>query len=133
MCGRLQNESKEPDMHKLANIAATIGFCAVLASVPAHSANFISAGDLGDGRIQVFAIQSNGQIQSRWKTSTDPNSGWTAWSTFQTPAGGVTTISVGYLSDKRMQLFATQPNGNTVSCWKQSTDPNAGWTPWSPF
>jgi hypothetical protein len=120
-------------MHKLANLAATIGFCAVLASVPAHGANFIAAGDLGDGRIQVFAIQSDGQIHSRWKTSTDPNSGWTAWSTFATPAGGVTTISVGYLSDKRMQLFATQPDGNTVSCWKMSTNPNAGWTPWSPF
>jgi hypothetical protein len=97
------------------------------------SANFIAAGDLEDGRIQVFAIEPNGQIESRWKTSTDPNSGWTAWSSFQTPRGGVTTIAVGYLSDKRMQLFATERNGNTVSCWKETTDPNSGWTPWSAF
>jgi hypothetical protein len=120
-------------MYKLANIAAAIGFCAVLASVPAQSANFIAAADLPDGRIQVFAVESNGQLQSRWKTSTDPNSGWTAWSGFQTPAGGVTSIAAGYLTDKRIQLFATKQDGSIVSCWKESPDPNAGWTPWSPF
>jgi len=120
-------------MRKLSVAAATIALGASLASAPAHSAQFIVAGDLEDGRIQVFAIESNGRIETRWKTSPDPNSGWTAWSPFQTPPGGVTTISVGYLSDKRMQLFATQPNGSTVSSWKTSTDPNAGWTPWSAF
>jgi hypothetical protein len=120
-------------MHKLANIAAAIGVCAVLASAPARSANFIAAGDLPDGRIQVFAIQANGQIESRWKTSADPNSGWTQWSSFQSPGGAVTSIAVGYLSDKWIQLFATKADGSVVSCWKVSTDPNAGWTPWSPF
>jgi len=120
-------------MRKLSLAAATIAVVASLASAPAQSANFIAAGDLGDGRIQVFAIKPHGQIESRGKTTTDPSSGWTAWGTFQTPAGGVTTISVGYLSDKRMQLFATEPNGSTVSCWKTTTDPNSAWTPWSPF
>jgi hypothetical protein len=112
--------------------ASAIALGASLASAPAYSANFIVAGDLEDGRIQVFAIQ-NGQIETRWKASTDPNSAWTSWTQFQTPPGGVTSITVGYLSDKRMQLFATEPNGNVVSCWKVSTDPNAQWTPWSAF
>jgi hypothetical protein len=94
---------------------------------------FVAAGDLEDGRIQVFAVDSNGNLESRWKETSDPNSGWTSWSGFQTPNGGVTTIAVGYLSDKRMQLFATDRNGNTVSCWKTTTNPNAGWTGWSPF
>lgn len=94
---------------------------------------FITAGDLEDGRIQVFAVDSNGNIESRWKETADPNSGWTGWSSFQTPNGGVTTIGVGYLSDKRMQLFATDRSGNTVSCWKQTTNPNAAWTPWTAF
>lgn len=94
---------------------------------------FVAAGDLEDGRIQVFGIQTNGQLVSRWKTSNDPNSGWTAWSAFQTPPGGVTSIAVGYLSDGRMQLFATDPHGNTFSSWKTTTDPNASWTAWSAF
>jgi hypothetical protein len=97
------------------------------------SGKFVAAGDLEDGRIQVFAIQGNGTIQSRWKVSNDPNSAWTPWENFQTPPHGATSLCVGYLSDRRMQLFATDANGNTVSCWKASTDPNAAWTAWSGF
>ncbi|PMS16669.1 hypothetical protein C0Z18_22795 [Trinickia dabaoshanensis] len=94
---------------------------------------FITAGDLEDGRIQVFAIDSNGNIESRWKETSDPNSGWTGWSSFQTPPGGASTMAVGYLSDKRMQLFVTDRGGNTLSCWKQTTNPDAAWTPWTGF
>src|SRR5436309_4953123 len=86
-------------MRKLSIAASAIALGASLASAPAYSANFIAAGDLEDGRVQVFAIQ-NGQIESRWKTSSDPNSGWTSWTHFQTPPGGVTSIAVGYLSDR---------------------------------
>ena len=94
---------------------------------------FVCAGDLEDGRTQVFGICPNGQIVSRWKETTDPNSSWTAWSNFPTPAGGVSSICVGFLSDKRMQLFATNAQGTTISCWKTTTDPNAAWTAWSGF
>jgi hypothetical protein len=94
---------------------------------------FVAAGDLEDGRIQVFGIQTSGQIISRWKETADPNSGWTAWTNFQTPPGGVSSICVGFLSDKRMQLFATDAQGVTISCWKTTTDPNAAWTAWSSF
>lgn len=94
---------------------------------------FISAGDLEDGRIQVFAVDNNGQLTSRWKETTNPDSAWTAWQPFQTPNGGATSIAVGYLSDKRIQLFATDRNGNTVSCWKTTPNPDASWTPWSAF
>jgi hypothetical protein len=95
--------------------------------------NFVAAGDLEDGRIQVFGIEPNGQIVSRWKETTDPSSAWTAWSGFQTPSGGVSSICVSYLSDKRMQLFATNAQGATVSCWKTTTNPSAAWTAWSAF
>jgi hypothetical protein len=47
---------------------------------------FIAAGLSADGKIQVFSIEPNGELQSRWKTSSDPNSSWTPWSNFQTPA-----------------------------------------------
>jgi hypothetical protein len=95
--------------------------------------NFVAAGDLEDGQIQVFGIQTNGQIISRWKETADPGSAWTAWSNFQTPSGGVSSICVGYLSDKRMQLFATNAQGATFSCWKTTTDPSSAWTAWSSF
>jgi hypothetical protein len=94
---------------------------------------FIAAGLSADGKIQVFTIEPNGELQTRWKTSADPNSSWTPWSNFQTPAGGVTTIGVTNLPDKRLQLFATEPSGKAVSCWKTTVDPNASWTAWSGF
>jgi hypothetical protein len=94
---------------------------------------FVAAGDLEDGRIQLFGIEPNGQIVSRWKQTADPNSGWTAWSSFQTPSGGVSSICVGSLSDKRMQLFAINAQGQMISCWKATTNPNAAWTAWSAF
>jgi hypothetical protein len=94
---------------------------------------FVAAGDLEDGRIQVFAIDGGGNIFSRWKASIDPNSGWTNWSAFQTPAHGATSMAYAYLSDKRPQLFASDGLGNMFSCWKTTIDPNASWTPWTPF
>ena len=94
---------------------------------------FVAAGDLEDGRILVFGIELNGQLVNRWKTSKDPNADWTDWGQFQTPAGGVNSICAGVLSDGRLQLFATDTHGNTFSCWKTTTDPNASWTAWSAF
>ena len=95
---------------------------------------FVAAGGLEDGRIQLFGIQFNGQIVVVGKIYADPNSGWTDWSNFQTPPGGVTSICVGYLSDKRMRFVTGAPAGTTqLSCWKTTTDPNAAWTAWSAF
>jgi hypothetical protein len=118
----------------VATIALGICLTSALVSVPAHSAaTFVVASNLADGRIQVFAIQPNGQIQTRWKTSPDPNSAWTGWSNFQTPPGRVTTISVAYLSDRRPQLFAAMTNGDIVTCWTVSTDSGSAWSDWSAF
>ena len=97
------------------------------------AAKFVTAGDLEDGRLQVFAIQTGGHLQTRWQESTDPNSAWTPWANFQTPAQLATSLSVGYLSDRRMQLFATDTQGNMVTCWKTGTSPDAGWTQWTDF
>ena len=95
---------------------------------------FIAACDLTDEQIQVFAIQADGSITTRWKTSADPNSAWTPWSNFQgLPNGGATSIGAGTLPDRRPQLFATDAGQNTWSCWKTTTNPSAAWTPWSAF
>jgi len=49
-------------MTKMSIMAAAIALGASLGSAPAQSANIIVAGDLEDGRIQVFAVEANGQI-----------------------------------------------------------------------
>jgi hypothetical protein len=68
---------------------------------------FVATGESPDGSRQVFAIEGNGQIQTRYNQTTAESSGWTAWADFATPTGGVTSLCVGNLQDKRMQLFAT--------------------------
>ena len=93
---------------------------------------FVTSVDLSDERIQVFAVDGDGSLETRWKASTDPNSAWTAWQPFQTPGGGVTTIAGSELSDGRVQLFATLRSGDTVSSWKEG-GPDSAWTPWSAF
>ncbi|WP_181234047.1 hypothetical protein [Enhygromyxa salina] len=49
------------------------------------------------------------------------------------PPSGATTVGHGYLPDARIQLFATGKDGKAYSSWKQTPDPNAGWTDWISF
>ena len=111
-------------------------FLSVMAFLPSTvlaGSVFVQAFNLTDKRIQVFAIDNAGEISSRWKTTTAPNASWTGWSGFQTPGGGVNSLGGAYLSDGRIQLFATDKQGVVWSCWKSNTDPNASWTGWGKF
>ena len=62
--------------------------CFVLSSAPAlaQSITQIVSGSLTDGRPQVWAVDSQGDLWTMCKQTTDPNSDWTPWSSFQTPA-----------------------------------------------
>jgi len=42
----------------------------------------MTAAQLEDGRLQLFAIDPSGGTWSAWKTSTDPNAQWTEWTRF---------------------------------------------------
>jgi len=85
------------------------------------------------GKLQFWVIKSNSELYSSWKTSDNPNANWTKLSPFSPNPGAVTDIAAGTLSDGRVQLFATHPNGDIVSSWKASTNENAAWTPWTAF
>jgi hypothetical protein len=87
---------------------------------------------LPDGRPQIFSVNKFGDVQSTWKESTDPNSGWVTWQPFQAPANLV-AIAAAPLSDRRIQLFAADQGGNLFSTWKLSADPNAAWQSWQDF
>lgn len=93
----------------------------------------ITAASLTDGRPQLWRLNRNGALWSRWKENTNPNSGWTEWSVFPAPGNKLTEFAAAPLSDGRLQLFAADDTGAMFSCWKASKDPNAAWTPWSPF
>lgn len=96
----------------------------------------VAVGTLPDGRLQLFAVDASGALQSTWKYTTDPNSGWSAWSRLYTAGPGalpLTQAAVGSLPDGRLQLFVVDAAGNLQSTWKLTADPNAGWAGWSPF
>ncbi len=84
-----------------------------------------------DGRLETFAVGSNGQSYSSWQTS--PNGNWTQW----TPIGGSTplpptaALSTSVNADGRLQMFVVAANGRSYSSWQ--TSPNGAWTGWSPL
>lgn len=99
----------------------------------ANEFNDIFVVPLAGGQLQYFAIDTNFQLWSQWKETTDPNSGWTDLTTFQMPStSGVLKITGAQLPDGRVQLFAIDADRNTWSCWKTG-DASSGWTDWSAF
>jgi len=97
----------------------------------------VAVAPLSDGRLQFWAVDRQGGVSTSWKTSTDPNAGWTSPTDFLESVGplptGCAQIAVAPLSDGRLQLWATDNAGGVSSTWKSSTDPNSSWTPWVDF
>jgi hypothetical protein len=98
---------------------------------PPFTATCMCAGPLPDGRLQFFAVDTAGAIWSCWKSSLDPSSAWTAWTTAWRPAADpeptAATVAVAPLSDGRLQFFTVDTGGALWSCWKQTTDPASAW------
>jgi len=93
----------------------------------------VTAGDLPDGRIQMWKSDHNGALSSNWKKTTDPNSQWAGFSSFETPPAGVHSLAVAPLRDGRLQVFIVDRNHQVWSAWKQTTASNSAWTGLSPF
>jgi hypothetical protein len=93
----------------------------------------LNIGYLTDGRMQLFAIGNDHSLYSAWKVTTNPNSSWSEWNDMGRPqnADDLNLVSVGYLLDGRMQLFAADAGGAVQSRYKTSTNPNASWSDWA--
>ena len=96
----------------------------------------ISVAYLPDGRMQIFICTADGNVYTMWKLTTNPNSGWSSWSSLGNIGTGIGSVyfagvSVGVLSDSRLQIFVMGTDGNVYSKWKLTTDPNSGWSGWT--
>ncbi len=111
--------------------------CFVLSLVPAMAQaqpiTQMAFGSMIDGRTQVWALDNQGGLWTTWQQSTDPNAGWTQWSSYPTPGTGLSQIYTSKLSDGRPEVWAIDGQGNLWTMWKQTIDPNANWTQWSQF
>ena len=111
--------------------------CFVLSLVPAMAQaqpiTQMAFGSMIDGRTQVWALDNQGGLWTMWQQSTDPNAGWTQWSSYPTPCTGLSQIYTSQLSDGRPEVSAIDGQGNLWSMWKQTTAPSADYTQWSQF
>ena len=92
------------------------------------------AGQLSDGRLQLWGVTSDGKLHTTWKSSTNPNAAWTDWQNHSPDPGDIEDLTVGRLADGRLQLWVASPVSNgtyqILTSQKASQDPNASWTPW---
>ena len=95
----------------------------------------LAVAPLSDGRLQLWAVAGNGGLYSTWQTTTDPNSAWTGWHDFFSESGGLPggarAVTVGRLSDLRLELWATDAFGGLHTSWQTAVSPNSPWTPWA--
>ncbi len=101
----------------------------------------LAVGKNEDGRLEVFAISSDGAL---WRTrQTQPNqASWSGWTSLGNPSGGITlyTLAVGQNEDERLEVLAigsngalwhtyqTQPNQTSWSSWTSLGNPTGGIT-----
>ena len=97
----------------------------------------IAVAALPDGRLELWATDRGGGLQTTWKVDTDPNANWSGWSDFLAEVGaltnGATDLCVAPLPDGRLELWAADGQGGLFTTWKVDTDPNANWSGWSDF
>jgi hypothetical protein len=100
-----------------------------------------AVGVLPDGRLQVFVVAAEsangtlignpGRIWTCWKETTAADSNWSAWTMFMDRS--FATLTVGALSDGRLQLFGANPGGGIATTWKEDATAGAGWVAWQDF
>lgn len=95
--------------------------------------NALATASLTDGRLQLWAPDSNTDVMTLWQKTGDPNAGWSSLSPFQTPEAKALTFTAGSPKDGRLQFFVVDRSLQLWSTQKQTSDANAHWTPLSPI
>jgi hypothetical protein len=91
--------------------------------------NQFTAGSNQDGRQEIFALGSDGNIWQIWQTV--PNGGWSNWEKLGRPPAGIRNadrITVGHNEDGRQELFVISQDGALWHSWQ--VGPNVGWSHW---
>lgn len=100
--------------------------------VPAGDASLTDQFAVGanqDGRQEVFAVGSDGNVWQIWQTA--PNGGWSDWRRLGKPPAeirGPDRITVGNNADRRQELFVMGRDDALWHIWQVA--PNAGWSDW---
>jgi hypothetical protein len=79
-----------------------------------------------DGRLEVFALGTDGQIYHMWQLV--PNGSWSGWGALA-GAALASAPAVGTNADGRLELVAVAGDGSLQHAWQ--TAPNSGWSSWA--
>ena len=97
----------------------------------------VAVAPLSDGRLELWAVDGNGGLQTTWKVDVDPNGNWAPWVDFLAEVGplasGARQVAVTMLFNARSELWAVDGNGKLWVTWKVDANSNAAWSPWSDF
>lgn len=97
---------------------ASLGCCASLSGV-----SILSVARNGDGRLELFAVNSSGFMMHNWQTA--PSGGWSGWNSL---GGSYTTAPTAYYNwDGRLEYFVTDSIGQVWHGWQTSA--GGGWQP----
>jgi hypothetical protein len=77
----------------------------------------------GNGLLEVFGINSAGNIFHTWQTSSNTWNG--SWAELYTATDNLKTLRVARNGDGRLEVFGINPAGNIYHTWQ--TAPNNGW------
>jgi hypothetical protein len=91
--------------------------------------NQFTVGSNQDGRQEVFAVGSDGNVWQIWQTA--PNGGWSAWGQLGQPPVGIRRpdrITVASNEDGRQELFIMGKDEALWHIWQG--EPNTGWSGW---
>jgi acylphosphatase len=87
-----------------------------------------------DGRIEVFAIDTDQALNHIWQTAPNGGPNQNAWSGWTRLAGGITHLATAVNQDGRIEVFAIGTDQALNHIWQ--TAPNGGpnqnaWSPWA--
>jgi hypothetical protein len=97
-------------------------------SMSAPTLTDIDAGMAADGRLILFGIDTNGNIVTAQKQTTDPGSFWTAFSDLNPQIVGFATLSSFQRQDGRPQVIAIRNGVIWTTYWTGSA-----WSTWFGF
>ena len=87
----------------------------------------VAAGQNPDGRLEVFAVATDGGLWHLWQES--PNGDWSGWESLSAPPGVSLAIPAAARNeDGRLEVFVSG-QGNLWHRWQPA--PGAGWADWA--
>jgi hypothetical protein len=81
-----------------------------------------------DGRLEVFAVMSDGSIENKYENS--PDQAWSTWNSFA-PSKTAVSATVAMHQNGRLEVLAVNSDGGVQN--KYETAPNQAWSGWNGF